>query len=221
MNQENTQTNNRTFVPARLTPDNSVIILIDYLTELMMACRSIDQATLRNNAVALAKMGAVLEIPTILLGDEGSLNGPFMPEIEQAASKDLIKVARHTPSAMDEPEFVKTIEKIGRPNLIMAGITTDNCLMMLALDAKRAGYESYVVADASACFNSYIDQVALLRLTAAGIPVMTWVALGSELGRNWEDPKAAGVLKIYNEHSGELANMANNLHYYKPGASVK
>lgn len=215
-NKKLNEANGNRVIPERLTHENSVLILIDYLTELMLACRSIDQQLLRNNTLALAKLGAALDIPTIMLGDEGTLNGPFMPEVKQVAHPDTLEIPRHTPSAMDEPAFVAAIEKTGRRNLIMAGITTDNCVALTALDAQRAGFQVTIVVDASGTFNSFIEQTAMLRLSQAGIAVVTWAALASELARDWKRPTSGEVIKIYHEHAGELANMMNNLAYYNP-----
>ena len=51
-------------------------------------------------------------------------------------------------SAWDDPAFVAAIEKTGRKNLIMAGVTIDVCLAFSAMQAVEAGYNVYGVVDA-------------------------------------------------------------------------
>ena len=50
----------------------------------------------------------------------------------------------------DDPKFVAAVEKTGRKNLIMAGVTIDVCLAFAAMQAVDAGYNVYGVVDASA-----------------------------------------------------------------------
>ena len=49
----------------------------------------------------------------------------------------------------DDPKFVAAVEKTGRKNLIMAGVTIDVCLAFAAMQAVDAGYNVYGVVDAS------------------------------------------------------------------------
>lgn len=53
----------------RLTPQNAVFLPIDYMHGLMSACRSIDPGLLKNNAVALAKVARLFNLPTFGTGD--------------------------------------------------------------------------------------------------------------------------------------------------------
>ena len=193
----------------RLTADNATLVLIDYMTGLMLGCQTLNGHELRNNAVALTKLGKLFKLPTILLGDEGTPLGPMMPEIE-AANPDLQRVPRLTPSAMREPGFVDALKKIGRRHLILAGITTDNCVQVLALDAVRAGYHVYVVVDASATWSTQLEQAAFARLTQAGVGLTNWVALSNELLTSWKTPEGEGVMQLMAEHTGYIADLMNN-----------
>jgi len=46
-------------------------------------------------------------------------------------------------SAWDDGNFVAAVEKTGRKNLIMAGVTVDVCLAFAAMQAVDAGYNVY------------------------------------------------------------------------------
>ena len=85
------------------------------------------------NVMALAKLGKVFNLPTVLTTSLGQgPNGPFIP--------DVLKLFPNVPaidrpgfiSAWDDPAFVAAIEKTGRKNLLMAGVTIDVCLAFAA-----------------------------------------------------------------------------------------
>lgn len=183
----------------RLTAENSVLILIDYLDGLAPAVKTLDQATLRNNTAALTKIGRIFGLPTVVLGDTGSFRGQFMPELRETLG-DTQPVARTTPSAWDTPAFVDAVRATGRKKLVMAGISTDNCLALTALGALRDGYEVYVVTDASGTGTALAETSALMRLTQAGAVPVGWVALASELMGDWEGPKGTAVGALYRDH---------------------
>jgi nicotinamidase-related amidase len=72
-------------------------------------------------------------------------------------------------SAWDDPKFVAAIEKTGRKNLIMAGVTIDLCLAFAAMEAVEAGYNVYGVVDASGALEVTIRENALARMKDHGI----------------------------------------------------
>jgi nicotinamidase-related amidase len=185
-----------------LTSENAALVLVDYQDGLMSLIKTLDPATLRNNAVALMKLGQAFNLPTVVLGDEGGFRGKFMPELRQVVTKNATFVERHTPSAWREPKFVEAIKKTGRKKLIIAGITTDNCVTLLTLDALRAGYDVYVVLDAGGCDSKTAEEAIISRLTQAGAVVVNWVQLASELLVDWQRPVGTVVGKIYADHIG-------------------
>jgi nicotinamidase-related amidase len=185
-----------------LTDQNAALVLVDYQDGLMSLIKTLDQTTLRNNAVALMKLGQAFDMPTIVLGDEGGFRGNFMPELRQVVKKNFTFVERHTPSAWREPKFIEAIKKTGRKKLIIAGITTDNCVTLLTLDALREGYDVYIVLDAGGCDSKLAEEAAIARLLQAGAVTVNWVQLASELLVDWQRPQGNTVGQIYAEHIG-------------------
>lgn len=190
----------------RLTPDNAAVILIDHQVKLMLGVQTLDPHSLKNNTLGLAKVAAIFKLPTILTG--GSPDDPLMPELK-AAVPDHEYVQRNTINSWDTPAFVEAVEKTGRKKLIMAGITTDLCLLFPAISAVAAGYAVYVVVDACGCFTPMIEQAALLRLTQAGVIPATWGAVAAELQRDiWTEGNGPAVMQTYVEHSGPISLIA-------------
>jgi hypothetical protein len=91
-------------------------------------------------------------------------------------------------SAWDDPKFVGAIEKTGRKNLIMAGVTIDVCLAFAAMEAVEAGYNVYGVVDASGALEVTIRENAMARMKDHGITPINWTTVASEMQRGWRLP---------------------------------
>lgn len=184
----------------KLTPANSVLMMVDYTTGFLPGLRTMEQAKYMHNVTALAKIGKIFQLPTIILGDEGGWRGNFFPQISQYLPTGHY-IERHTPSAWRVPEFVETLKKINRPKVIMAGISIDNCVLQNALDILAAGYEVYVVVDVSGTESQLVEIAAMMRLTQAGAVMTSWVSLASELLDDWNTPEGPEVGALYQELS--------------------
>ena len=186
-----------------LTPDNSVFVAVDYLTGFQPAIRTMDRNLYQNNLSGLAETVQIFNLPTIVLGDEGPPRGKFMPQMGQFFSHATY-VARHSPSAWREPAFVSAVAATGRHKLVFAGISIDNCTMLTALDAMRAGYQVYFVTDVSGAESDLIERSALTRLVQAGAIPVTWVSFGSELlvaKGGWPAAEGKRLGEIYAKHT--------------------
>ena len=192
-------TTNKSYLE-KLTPDNSVLVMVDYLTGFLPAIKTIDSDTFQNNVTALAKIGSIFQLPTIILGDEGGFRGEFIPQMAKYLGHGQY-IERHTPSGYGAPEFVEALEKSDRSKVIMAGISTDNCVVQTALDVLKAGYEVYIIVDASGTESKLAEDAAISRLTQAGAVITNWGCIASELMGDWQSPEGEKVGALYQEHS--------------------
>ena len=185
----------------RLTPDSCVIALIDHQTGLMNLVENTTPVTFKNYVVALAKTAKLHHVPTVITTSaETGPNGPFLPEV-LALLPEAPRIARPGQiNAWDNPDFVEAIRATGRKKIVMAGITTDVCVTFAALSALDAGYEVYVVVDASGAMSPEVQEAALLRMSAAGATLGTWFALSCELLWDWRHPAGAGSAQLFVEH---------------------
>jgi nicotinamidase-related amidase len=184
----------------KLTPNNSALIMVDYLTGFWPGLRTVDSLTYENNVTALAKIGQIFALPTVVLGDTGSFRGQFYPQMARYLP-NAQRVQRHAPSAWKERAFRDALATAGRRKLIIAGISIDNCVLQTSLDLLRAGYEVYVVADASGSDSRLVEDAAMMRLTQAGAVMTSWVSLASELMDDWQNPTGPAVGALYQQHS--------------------
>ena len=132
----------------RLTLENAALLLVDHQTGLSLGVETMNPETFRNNVVAIAKVGKLFNLPTILTtsADSGP-NGPLMPDlIEVFPDIDVIR-RKGEINAWDDPDFKKSVENTGRKKLIVAGISTDVCLLFPILSAISEGYDVYAVFD--------------------------------------------------------------------------
>jgi nicotinamidase-related amidase len=193
---------------SRLTPDNCVVAFIDHQTGLTNLVHNAAPGHFKSMVVGLAKTAKLHALPTIITTSaEDGPNGPFMPEV-LAVLPDAPVVVRNGPiNAWDDPSFVSAVEKTGRKKIIMAGITTDVCVAFAALSALEAGYDVYVVVDASGSMNSDTQEAALLRMSEAGATIGTWFALACELLSDWRNPTGAGTAQLFVEHMPSYAEV--------------
>jgi nicotinamidase-related amidase len=190
----------------RLTADNAALLLVDHQTGLSNGVADQGQLEFINNATALAKLGKLFKLPTVITisGDDGA-NGPLLPQIA-ALYPDTAVV--HRPGEINPWEnkhFVEAVKQTGRRKLIVAGVSTEVCLAFVALAAAAEGYDVYAVVDASGTWNKLVQEMAVARMTQAGIKPITWAAVGAELQGDWRNPTGQDFAVILAEHIPSLA----------------
>ncbi|MDX2237105.1 MAG: isochorismatase family protein [Hyphomonadaceae bacterium] len=184
----------------KLTRENATFVLVDFLTGFTPGIQTIEPRTFRANAAAFARTSQIFNMPTIMLGDEGGFRGNFMPEVVQFTGH-AVRIERHTVSAWAEPRFRAEIERIGRRKIVMGGPSIDICTLQLALDMRAAGYEVYVVVDASGSDTVQNETAAIERLVQAGVVVTNWGSIASEIMSDWQSPEGAAVGQLYQDYS--------------------
>jgi nicotinamidase-related amidase len=172
----------------RLSKDEAVVLLVDHQSGLISLVQDFSPGEFKNNVLALADLAKFFRLPTILTTSfEDGPNGPLVPEL-----KEMFPEAPYIPrpgqiNAWDNEDFVKAVKDTGRGQLIIAGVVTDVCVAFPALSAREAGYEVFVVTDASGTFNETVRQAAWLRMAGAGAQLLNWFSVACELHRDWRN----------------------------------
>jgi len=185
-----------------LTPQNSTVIFIDHQPQMAFGVASIDRQLLRSNVIALARTAKLFKVPTLVTAVETtSFSGYVWPELLHVLPGKPIE--RSSMNSWDDKAFVEAVKKTGRKKLVMAALWTEVCLNMPALDALEAGYEVYMVTDASGGTSKEAHDMAVMRLAQAGVVPVTWQQVLLEYQRDWARKETYdGVLRIVREHSG-------------------
>lgn len=170
----------------RLSVDNAALLLIDHQTGLFQLVRDYSPDEFKNNVCALAAIGKLYNLPTILTTSfETGPNGPLFPEIRALLPQATFIARPGEINAWDNKDFVDAVKATGRKKLLIAGIVTDVCVALPTLSALAAGYDVYVVADASGTTSTAVRDIALMRMVHAGAVMTNWFAVSSELHRDW------------------------------------
>lgn len=171
------------------------------------------------NVMGLAKLGKVFNLPTVLTTSLGQgPNGPFLPEVVSMFPDVPVIDRPGIIRAWDDPAFVAAVEKTGRKNLIMAGVTIDVCLAFAAMQAVEAGYNVYGVVDASGANEVTIRENAVSRMKDHGIVPIT---VGAELQRNWTSPTGQALGRVFHDHYHSLGLLMDSFEFTTANAVKK
>ncbi|MGN5538026.1 isochorismate family cysteine hydrolase YcaC [Alcaligenes sp. Lyrl_28] len=194
----------------RLDKDQAAVLLVDHQTGLLSLVRDIDPDKFKNNVLALADLAKYFKLPTILTTSfEEGPNGPLVPELKEIFP-DAPYIARPGQiNAWDNDEFVKAIEASGKKQLIIAGVVTEVCVAFPALSALQAGFDVFVVTDASGTFNEITRHAAWDRMSAAGAQLMTWFGVACELHRDWRND-VEGLGALFSAHIPDYRNLIHS-----------
>jgi nicotinamidase-related amidase len=140
-----------------------------------------------------------LNMPVILTSSmEEQAQGPLMPELQEILPEAFAaRVKRFgVVDAMDDENFAAAVKATGRRNLIMAGITTDVCIVYPAITAVQQGYSVQVVVDACGSPTKIADEVALRRMERAGVTLTSTNQLIAELAQKWTTVEGGKLIEI-------------------------
>jgi nicotinamidase-related amidase len=182
--------------PSLLQPDNHAVLLIDYqYLQLVTACSHNPQGVIAA-ATLLARGAKLFNVPTFLTTGLAERQG-LVREVA-AVFPDQTPVDRTTLNSFEDPRVVEWVRKTGKKKLVMGGLWTESCLLMASLSALHAGYEVYIVVDASSSGSLDSHNAAVQRMVQAGcIPIAAGTYL-KELQRDWSRTDTAGkVREIY------------------------
>ena len=172
----------------RLSKDDAAVLLVDHQAGLVSLVQDYPPNEFKNNVLALADIAKFFNLPTVLSTSfETGPNGPMVPELKQ-----MFPDAPYIPrpgqiNAWDNADFVQAVKDTGRKQLIIAGVVTDVCVTFVTLSALEAGYDVFVVTDASGTFNENVRDAAWVRMNNAGAQLLNWFAVACELHRDWRN----------------------------------
>ena len=185
------------------SPADSALLLIDHQTGTMQLIKNIPLDVAKRNTLALAKTAKILNIPVVMTSSqEQNAQGPLMPELEQLLPDAFAARVKRAGivNAWNDPTFVAAVKKTGRKNLIMAGVTTDVCLVYPAISAVREGFNVQAVIDASRSHFDISEEMSRRRMENEGVVLTATNTLMAELAQDWSRPEGGQLLGIlFNE----------------------
>ena len=169
-----------------LTPKNCTFLIIDYQPVQVNSIASMERQLLVSNIVRASKAAVLYGLPIVhsTVNVKSGVNKPPIKAV-RTVLEHVSTYDRTSINAWEDVEFRKAVEATGRKKLVMTALWTEACLAFPALDALRAGYEVYVVADAVGGTSITAHEMALRRVEQAGAKMISVTQLFCELQRDW------------------------------------
>lgn len=178
---------------------DTALLLIDHQVGTMQLIRNLPLDHVRRCTLALAEMAQILELPVVFTSSqEDRVQGPLLPEFERILPGPFAARIRRAGvvNAWDDSAFRDAVRATGRTNLIMAGVTTDVCLIYPAISAMSEGFRVQAVMDASGSPFELSEELARERMRAAGVVLTATNTLIAELAQNWASPSGGKLLGL-------------------------
>ena len=167
-----------------LRPEESVLVLIDHQPYQLTNLNSHDPQAVVNNTTALAKIAKTFGVPIILTSVIADRGGVIFKHLTDVFPNQKV-IDRTFINTWEDKNVVDVVKATGRKQLIIAGLYTEICVAMPAIQAAGEGWDVTVITDACGGVSVEAHQVAIQRMIAAGVNMMTWLALASEWQRDW------------------------------------
>lgn len=124
----------------------------------------------------------ILDIPLYITEQYPRGLGPTLRAVSDTLGV-LPAIEKTAFSCCDEPEFIKSLEKLEGNTLIICGIEAHVCVMQTVVDLLEAGYEAVLVEDCVSSRNPEDKRVAIQRMRSEGAVIATCESILFELAR--------------------------------------
>ncbi len=131
-----------------LTPDNSVVVLIDWQERLAAVMPDDVHADQLRKACILVEGANAAGVPVLVTEQYPKGLGPTVPELREAFGDLAAPVEKRDFACTDVPEFADQLERTGRSHVILAGMESHICVFQTARGLVEEGYVVHVARDA-------------------------------------------------------------------------
>ncbi|WP_326704276.1 MULTISPECIES: hydrolase [Streptomyces] len=195
-------TPNKAGLDALLTPEESVLVLIDHQPFQFANLNSHEPTMVVNNVVGLAKAAKAFGVPTILTTVLEERGGLLIQGIQDVFPEQK-PIDRTFINTWQDQRVVDAVRATGRKKLILAGLWTEICLAMPAIQAAGEGFDVYAVTDASGGVSAEAHDMAVRRMVQAGVVPITWMAVLGEWQRDWaREETVPAAAEVQAQHGG-------------------
>jgi nicotinamidase-related amidase len=199
--------NQKKGLDALLRPEDSILVLIDHQPFQFTNLNSHDPAIIINNVTGLSKAAKVFNVPTILTTVIEERGGLIIKQLQELFP-DQKPINRTFINTWQDPAVTDIVAASGRKQLIIAGLWTEVCVAMPAIQAVAEGYDVFVVTDACGAVSKEAHDMAIRRMVQHGITPINWLAVASEWQRDWARTETAGQLASVLFENGGASGVA-------------
>ncbi|WP_298115618.1 isochorismatase family protein [Flavobacterium sp.] len=182
----------------RFTPQNAAILLVDHQKMTMDWIYSQDKKNVENNLRMLSRIGAEAGVPLLVTTTMEEQVGLTWEGIQEKAPKQFENRIKRggTLDCFLDNNFKTAVKNLGKKNLIIAGLTTDICLLHTVESAVKEGYNVVVVADACGSMSPLADDVTFDALRQIGVRVLSANSAVTELFPDFGTTDGQKVMQI-------------------------
>ncbi|MBE9586407.1 hydrolase [Mucilaginibacter sp. JRF] len=196
------QNNVKTGLEALLRPEDSILVLIDHQPFQFSNLNSHEPTMIINAVTGISKAAKIFNVPTILTTVVEERGGLIIKQIQDVFPEQK-PINRTFINTWQDPAVTDIVAASGRKQLIIAGLWTEVCVAMPAIQAAGEGYDVFVITDASGSVTAEAHDMAVRRMVQHGITPINWVAVTSEWQRDWARLDTATQLSsLMIEHAG-------------------
>ncbi|MBL0869686.1 MAG: isochorismatase family protein [Phycisphaerales bacterium] len=180
-------------------PEDTALLLIDHQIGTMKLIKNIPLETVTRNTIALAKAAKILGMPVLLTtSQEERVQGPLIQQLAELLPDAYQRRVRRAGivNAWNDARFREAVISTGRRNLIMAGVTTDVCLVFPAISAVQEGFRVQAVLDASGSPFNQSEDFSQRRMENAGVILTATNTAIAELAQDWSTPSGGQLIQV-------------------------
>jgi nicotinamidase-related amidase len=130
----------------------------------------------------VVRAARILDVPVILTEHYPRAFGPTVAPLAEV-TEGIEPMAKIHFSCLGDPDIRARVEELGTKRLVLVGAETHICICQTALLGRQLGLEVTVVADGVTGRKALDHDVALDRLRAHGVEILTWESLVYECMR--------------------------------------
>ncbi len=154
----------------RLRAPRSLLLVVDVQERLVAAVNAAERVI--RGCDVLVRAATLLHVPILYTEHCPDRLGPLVPRLRTLAGVDAVLGKTHF-AAADEPALAQRVATFNRPQIVIAGLEAHVCVLQSAIAFAERGYRPHVVADACGSRDEASHALALDRLRAADIAVMS------------------------------------------------
>lgn len=150
--------------------ETSCLLVVDFQERLMPAIYQADSVVA--NGAWLIQIAQRLGVPVLASEQYPQGLGHTVAAIRELLPADAFMAKIHF-SCAAERDCMRRIDALGREQIIVIGAEAHVCVLQTALDLRAAGKEVYLVADAVSSRSPRDVELALARMRADGVHIVS------------------------------------------------
>ena len=180
-----------------ISRERSQLLVVDVQERLVPAIFDVERVV--TNVARLIRYASLLHIPTTYTEHMPEQIGNVLPELSQTIGDSASIIKKKTFSAVREPKFSDRLVKLrqrGRGSIVVCGMEAHVCVMQTVLELCESNYDVHVVADAIGSRSDHNRDLAIDRMSKAGVTIVSHEMVAFEWLERGDAPEFKDILKL-------------------------